>query len=82
MTTTKPEPSTPNVPPASPTWRILVRNALKSCGGVAPLATLYAALEANPKTKINPHWKAKIRQSVQLDPLIEHVGQGVWRLKP
>jgi hypothetical protein len=68
--------------PTLTTWRTLVREALKRCGGVAPLATLYAALEANPKTKINTHWKAKIRQSVQLDPLIEHVEKGVWRLKP
>jgi hypothetical protein len=82
MTTTKPEPSTPNATPASPTWRILVRDALKRCGGVAPLAILYSALSDNPRAKINPHWKAKIRQCVQLDPLIERVEKGVWRLKP
>jgi hypothetical protein len=68
--------------PALATWRTLVRDALKHCGGVAPLATLYAALEANPRAKINSHWKAKIRQCVQLDPLIERVEKGVWRLKP
>jgi hypothetical protein len=52
-------------------------------GGEASLQDLYAALEAHsPKDWLTLHWKAKIRQQVQLDPCIERVSKGVWRLLP
>ncbi len=64
------------------TWRQLVREALKRHKkGEASLALLYESLESHSKAKSNVNWKAKVRQTVQLDPLVERVGQGVWRLK-
>ncbi len=34
-----------------------------------------------PRAWLSTHWKPKIRQVVQLDPMIERVSMGVWRLK-
>ena len=82
MTTINPEQPTTNAPSVLPSWQTLVRDALKRCGGTAPLAVLYGKLAFHPRAKINPHWKAKIRQCVQKDPLVEWVSRGVWRLKP
>ncbi len=79
MSTTNSERS--NAAPDLPSWRILVRDAMKRGGGTVPLSVLYGALAPHPRAKINPHWKAKIRQCVQKDPLCEWVSRGVWRLK-
>ncbi|MFI5298332.1 MAG: hypothetical protein ACHREM_09560 [Polyangiales bacterium] len=76
--------STPAAPPARPEWRSLVRLALAtSPDGTAHLTALYAAVEklAPAITKQREHWKAKVRQCVQKDDAIEHVSQGVWRLR-
>ena len=80
----KPRNPKPAPEPANPTatWRTLVRNALRSLGGTASLADLYRTLELHPKTKANRNFKAKIRQQLRLDPHVEQVSMGVWRLKP
>lgn len=39
---------------------------------------LYRALACSPKAKRNPHWKAKIRQTLQRGPF-EPLGGGVWQ---
>lgn len=70
-------------PKSRQTWRELVRGVFhRSKGGELALTDLYEALGKTPKAKANPHWKAKIRQTVQLDSEFEPAGnRGVWRLK-
>lgn len=51
-----------NVP--APKWRELVRKAMMDMGGEAALQDLYAALRDHPKVQSNPHYRAKIRQTV------------------
>ena len=64
------------------TWRALVRTTVSKLGGEVSLPALYAALDGHAKTKANPrHWKAKVRQTLQLDPIMESVSRGRWRLK-
>jgi hypothetical protein len=63
-------------------WRPLVQGALQNLGGQASLRELYAAIEkAAPGNCTGRHWKAKVRQVVQLDPDVERVAKGVWRLR-
>ncbi len=65
-----------------PPWRVIVRAALQRSGGQAPLSELYAEIErVCPRAWLSTHWKPKSRQVVQLDPMIERVAMGVWRLK-
>ena len=63
-------------------WRPLVHGALQYLGGQASLRELYVEIEkAAPGNCTGRHWKAKVRQVVQLDPEIERVAKGVWRLR-
>jgi len=56
-----------------------VHNALRTAGGTAALSKLYELIEKQyPEAKRRAHWKAKIRQVVQLDPGIRKVEVGVW----
>ena len=45
-------------------WRQAVTAMLESLGGAASLKDLYAAFERHPKTRQNPNWRAKIRQTL------------------
>ena len=82
-------PTTPNIPGSElippkpkPPWRTVVREALARLGGQASLQALYVEIDNEYQaTSRWRHWKAKVRQQVQLDPEIEHVAYGVWRLK-
>lgn len=47
------------------TWRALVAETLRKAGGACSLPDLYAALAGHEKVQANPHWRAKIRQTVQ-----------------
>ena len=85
----KPMSNEPNAPDQSPTsatpmppWRQIVREALDRLGGQASLQALYAEVNrVHHVSSRRPNWQAKVRQQVQLDPEIEHVAKGVWRLK-
>jgi hypothetical protein len=58
-----------------------VREALARLGGQASLQVLYAEIErVHHVASERRNWKAKVRQQVQLDPDIEHVRKGVWRI--
>jgi hypothetical protein len=64
------------------TWRELVRKAFSSAEDhTLALSQLYALFEWHPKAKANPHWKAKLRQTVQLDPALERLARGIWWMK-
>ena len=62
------------------TWRCAIKMALISLGGKAPLSRIYAEVEKHAGHLIsnNKHWKAKIRQRLQVH--FENVERGVWAL--
>lgn len=47
------------------TWRELVADVLAGQEGPVAVADLYRALRDHPKTKSNPHWREKLRQTLQ-----------------
>jgi len=66
---------------ANQTWRDVVKDALEAIGGKAKTEQLYEELADHAKSKANPHWREKIRQTLQrYDKDFEHVAEGVWSL--
>lgn len=65
--------------PPMPGWSYVVLEALRSLGGTARLRDLYQALHNHPRAKNNPHWQAKIRQTVSRAGL-RRVDNGVYSL--
>lgn len=50
---------------AGETWRTIVSDWLKSTEGPVSVAALYDAFRDHPKTRSNPNWQAKLRQTLQ-----------------
>jgi hypothetical protein len=50
---------------APATWHEAVVDILKGHRGPVAVADLYRALASHPKTKRNPNWRAKVRQTLQ-----------------
>jgi hypothetical protein len=46
-------------------WREIVAEFLSGHEGCVAVADLYRAFADHPKTKSNPNWKAKLRQTLQ-----------------
>lgn len=63
-----------------PTWRDLVYAALDQMGGQASLSALYEALSGTKKAEKNPHWREKIRQTLQLGKEFAPCERGVWKI--
>lgn len=59
------------------TWRRLVRFLLEQSAGVCTLEHLYALVVDHPKCAQNPHWKAKVRQTVQQEA--QRIGPALYR---
>lgn len=49
---------------ADGSWREVVVGAVRELGGSAGLGDLYERLKDHPKARSNPHWRAKVRQTV------------------
>lgn len=63
------------------TWRDLVQAAMEQLGGKATLSELYEMIKDTWKAKANPHWQAKVRQTLQYGDEFIPVQRGVWRLQ-
>lgn len=61
-------------------WRDVVRAAMKNCGGHATLSEIYAEMEGYKKCEGYPHWKNKIRQTLQISNCFSSSERGVWQL--
>lgn len=61
----------------SPVWRAVVFDALRSVGGEATLRKLYEVVAPRRPTS-NPHWREKIRQTLQRHAV--RSGPATWRL--
>jgi hypothetical protein len=48
-----------------PTWREIVAEFLTGQGAPVAVADLYRAFADHPKARANPHWKEKLRQTLQ-----------------
>ncbi len=63
------------------TWKDLVASILESLGGRAELNKIYNSIEGYRKTFNNPHWKEKIRQTLQIHSnLFCNISKGFWKL--
>lgn len=63
------------------TWKDLVASVMESLGGKSNLESLYRKLEGYKKTTNNPNWKAKVRQTLQINNnLFLNIDRGVWRI--
>lgn len=83
MQTTQHDPGLGLQPPKPrPKWRVVVREALERLGGEASLQALYFEIDREYHASSRwHHWKAKVRQVVQLTSGFERVGRGIWRLR-
>jgi hypothetical protein len=63
-----------------PSWREIVEKLLEGSDGPVPLADLYRAVATHPKAARNRHYKAKIRQTLQLSAAFCRRGPGLWEV--
>jgi len=63
-----------------PSWSEAVYEWIGSRRGTISLSDIYAAFENHPKAKLNQHWRAKIRQTLQKSKF-ERVAQGKYCIK-
>lgn len=49
----------------TPSWRAAVDQFMREKSGPVSLAEIYRAFAEHPKTKKNPHWREKLRQTLQ-----------------
>lgn len=65
----------------SATWKDVVYAVLRQLGASASLDKIYEEIEPHKKTQGNPHWKAKVRQTLQMlakTGAATHVAYGKW----
>lgn len=63
------------------TWKDLIASSLEALGGQAELNNIYSFLDGYKKTSNNLNWKAKVRQTLQINPRIfSNVDRGIWKL--
>ena len=65
------------------TWKNIVKLALVQLGGQSDLAALYRLIgdQASDRLKTNPHWKDKVRQTLNSNPnLFRSCERGVWSI--
>lgn len=62
------------------TWRDVVASVLERSGRALTLEQIYSEIDGHKKTQTNPHWKEKIRQTLQTNPIFTNVNRGVWAM--
>ena len=65
----------------STTWKDVVYAVLRQLGASASLDKIYEEIEPHKKAQGNPHWKAKVRQTLQMlakTGSATHVSYGKW----
>lgn len=61
-----------------PTWRHIIASVLEEMGGKASLDELYQAIDGHKRAQTNKEWKAKIRQTLQINKQFKRESRGVW----
>ena len=62
------------------TWRDVFAAIMENYGMTMTLEELYEKIDGHKKTQNNPHWKEKIRQTLQLNKIFANVERGKWQL--
>ena len=63
----------------SPTWRDLIYEVMKDIGQPVSLDGIYERVNGHRRTKENPHWRDKIRQTLQRYPdMFRNEQRGIW----
>ena len=62
------------------TWKDVVLATLENLTGKASLNQIYAEIEGHKKCESNPHWKDKVRQTLQVHDCFKNNERGVWSL--
>lgn len=62
------------------TWRDVVASVLEKSGGPLTLEQIYREVDGHKKTQANQHWREKIRQTLQINPIFKSQGRGVWAM--
>ena len=63
------------------TWRDTLVAIMQNYGTTMTLEELYQRVDGHKKTLTNPHWKEKIRQTLQLNnKLFKNIERGKWQL--
>lgn len=60
------------------TWREAVLDHVRGRNGPVEISALYRAFARHPKSRNNPNWRAKVRQTLQRGPF-ERVAPGTWQ---
>lgn len=64
----------------SATWKDIVYEVMTGNGSMS-LNEIYSRIEGHKRTQTNPHWKDKIRQTLQLYPqFFKSINRGVWEV--
>lgn len=66
-------------PTAAPVWAAVVADAVRALGGRASLSSLYERLRDHPRSRANPNWQAKVRQTLGRSGY-NRVGRGQYEL--
>ena len=61
-----------------PRWKDVVYACMKE-GGAKSLSEIYQMVDGHERTKSNPHWKEKVRQTLQKYDVFRNVELGVWQ---
>ena len=65
----------------SATWRDVVAAVLEDSGELS-LSDIYSKIEGHRKCETNPHWKDKVRQTLQMYNNFTSSKRGVWCIVP
>lgn len=60
------------------TWKDVVISVMRKLGGQATLEAIYTEIEGRKKCTTNPHWKAKVRQTLQM--CCTSIKRGEWAI--
>lgn len=64
------------------TWRDIIASLLEHQGSFMELSAIYQSLEGHRKTETNPHWKEKVRQTLNSNHAVfTSCARGVWGLQ-
>ena len=63
------------------TWRDVVKAVMEHLGEKASLPEIYKEISGYEKAKQNPHWKEKVRQTLQITPCFSSSERGIWKLR-
>lgn len=62
------------------TWRDVIASIFESSGRTMSLSELYRQIDGHKKCQNNPNWQAKVRQTLQINPIFKNINKGVWAL--